>query len=123
MEGLLAHFFAEHDRAYGFSAPDEPVEFVNLRLTAVGRMTKPRLRQVAQGDGQQPPAEIARRSVYFPESGGFVDCPLLDRYLLVAGQTIPGPAVIVELDSTTVIHPGFWARVDQFGNLIVTQAA
>ncbi len=116
---LLEYFYAEHDRAYGFSAPGEPVEFVNLRLTAVGKITKPRLRQVEQ-NGAALAARWAVRQVYFAEQGGYVDCPVYDRYRLAAGQVIAGPAVIIELDSTSLIHPGYRATVDKFGNLIVT---
>lgn len=116
---LLEHFYVEHDRAYGFSAPGEPVEFVNLRLTAVGRITKPRLRQVEQnGAALAVPQSV--RQVYFAERDGYVDCPVYDRYRLAAGQVIAGPAVIIELDSTSLIHPGYRAAVDKFGNLIVT---
>ena len=50
---------------------------------------------------------------------GFVDCPSYDRYKLAAGGIIEGPAIVEEMDSTTVIHPGFSAEVDRFGNLLI----
>ncbi|MBI5877895.1 MAG: hydantoinase/oxoprolinase family protein [Chloroflexi bacterium] len=115
--GLLALFHAEHERAYGHASPGEPVEFVNLRLTAIGRIGKPRLRAVGAADG----AAHAKgaRSVYFAERGGFSDVPLYDRYALRAGHVVAGPAIIEEFDSTTAVHPGYAAKVDEYGNLLL----
>jgi len=123
IEQLLERFYVEHDRAYGFSALGEPVEFVNLRLTAIGKITKPRLHEIRQDSSDLQSAQKALRSVYFAERGGYIDCPIYDRYQLTSGQVINGPAIIVELDSTSVIHPGYRAEVDTFGNLIVTASS
>ena len=60
------------------------------------------------------------RSVYFAETDGYIDCSVYDRYQLAAEQVLAGPAIVVELDATAVIHPGYEARVDRFGNLVVT---
>jgi N-methylhydantoinase A len=123
---LLARFHQEHERAYGYNAPTEPAEFVNWRLTAVGKIGKVQLRELAEGgtrkkeDGKQI-AEKDRRQVYFAESGGYIDCPIIDRYQLRAGDTISGPAVIEEFDSTSVIHPGYKAIVDKYGNMLMTK--
>jgi N-methylhydantoinase A len=115
---VLTRFHEAHERAYGFNAPGEPVELVNLRLTAVGKIGKPQLRELP-ADGDQGNAEKGKRPVYFAESGGFVDCPIYDRYRLRSGAIIAGPAVVEEFDSTTVIHPGYAARVDRFGNMLL----
>ena len=112
-------FHRAHDRAYGFSAPGEPVEFVNLRLAAVGTIAKPRLREVPQAAAEAGAAQKARRSVWFAEAGGFVDCPIVDRSRLAAGTVLDGPVIVEELDSTTVVHPGYAARVDRYGNLLL----
>jgi N-methylhydantoinase A len=64
-------------------------------------------------------AKKATRPVYFGEAGRFVDCPIYDRYQLTAGTVVLGPAVVEEFDSTTVIHPGYQARVDDVGNLLL----
>jgi N-methylhydantoinase A len=60
-----------------------------------------------------------RRRAYFPETGGWVDCPIYDRYALPAGATFAGPAVVEEFDSTTVLHPGYVLLVDETGNLLI----
>ena len=113
---LAARFHAEHDRVYGFSAESEPIECVSLRLTTVGRIAKPPPRSLARGGATEPKA---RRQVYFAEAGGYVDCPIHDRYVLGAGAQLSGPAVVEEFDSTTVVHPGYRLRVDDRGNLII----
>jgi N-methylhydantoinase A len=55
--------------------------------------------------------------VYFAESGGYVDCAIHDRSALPAGGRLAGPVVVEELDSTTLVHPGYSVRVDDIGNL------
>ena len=122
LEGMLEDFHAEHERAYGFAAPGEPVEFVTLRLTAVGHIAKPMLRELPASGGDVTAARRAVRQVYFAEAGGFVDCPSYDRYRLPAGGVIEGPAIVEEMDSTTVIHPGFRGEVDRYGNLLIRTA-
>jgi N-methylhydantoinase A len=113
---LLEKFHAEHDRSYGFNAPTEPTECVSLRLTAVGRIAKPPLQPLDSTGGLEPKE---RRPVYFAEARDYVDCPIYDRYALPAGGRIAGPAVVEEFDSTTVIHPGYAAEIETYGNLIV----
>jgi N-methylhydantoinase A len=119
-EPLLERFHAAHDRTYGFAAPEEPVECVSLRLATIGRIAKPPLRHLEPGD---MPAPKERRPVYFSEAGGYVDCPIYDRYGLGAGACLAGPAVVEEFDSTTVVHPGYGLRVDEHGNLIIEREA
>ncbi len=115
-EGMVERFHAEHDRTYGFSAPAEPVECVSLRLTSIGRIAKPPPRPL-DANGRAEPKE--HRQVFYAEAGGYVDCPIYDRYALPAGAAFDGPAVIEEFDSTTVVHPGYGVRVDETGNLLI----
>jgi N-methylhydantoinase A len=109
---LASRFHEEHDRVYGFSAESEPIECVSLRVTTVGRIEKPPPRTVDAADIAQAKGS---REVFF--AGGYVDCPIYDRYGLGAGVSFSGPAVVEEFDSTTVVHPGYRLRVDGHGNL------
>ena len=113
---LLERFHAEHDRAYGFAAPAEPVECVSLRLTSIGRIAKPAPRFLEPAG---TPRAKERRQVFFAEAGGYVDCPIFDRYALAAGARIEGPAIVEEFDSTTVLHPGFRLLADGTANLVI----
>jgi N-methylhydantoinase A len=119
---VLQSFHREHDRTYGYCAPEEPVEWVNLRLTAVGRIAKPPLRQLTTMGGDGNAAQKASRSVYFAERNGYLACPIYDRCRLSAGCVLEGPAIVEELDATTVIHPGYQALVDRHGNLLLKKA-
>ncbi len=114
---LRERFHAEHDRVYGFSAPAEAVELVSLRLTTVGRIEKLPLRALVRSEGTPAPKE--HRQVFFAEAGRFVECPIHDRYALGAGASFAGPAVVEELDSTVVVHPGFGVEIDDVGNLLI----
>ena len=118
-DDLPARFHAEHDRTYGFSAETEPVECVGVRLQTVGRIARPPLRTLERGDA--PPPKATRR-VYFAEAGGYVDCAVHDRYALPAGARLAGPAVVEELDSTTIVHPSYTARVDDVGNIWIERS-
>ena len=120
LDEVLARFHQEHERSYGFNAEGEPVEFVALRLSAVGVIPKPRLQKVRRGGVASTDAAKQSRPVYFAEAGGRVDCPIYDRYLLGSADEIEGPAIIEEVDSTTVIHPGYRAVVDDYGNLFLS---
>ena len=115
---LLEQFHRTHDRAYGFSAPEEDVELVSVRLSAIGQIAKPALAPLAKATGEA--TAKGRRPVYFAESAGFVDCPVYDRYALGAGAVVQGPAIVEEIDSTTVVHPQYQVRVDEVGQMVLT---
>jgi N-methylhydantoinase A len=119
LECIQEQFHAAHTRAYGYAAREDPVELVNVRLTAIGISPKPRLKALPKGTGDFQAAVKGHRPVWFSETAGFTSCPIVDRYRLRWGDVVPGPAVIEELDSTTVVHPDDEAQVDQYGNLLL----
>ncbi|MDA1349064.1 MAG: hydantoinase/oxoprolinase family protein, partial [Chloroflexi bacterium] len=116
---ILERFHQEHDRTYGFKADVEPVEFVALRLSAVGNISRPQMREITSDASDLASALKTTRPAYFVESGGIVDCSIYDRYKLQPGFEIQGPAIVEEVDFTTVIHPGYRAVVDKSGNLFI----
>jgi N-methylhydantoinase A/oxoprolinase/acetone carboxylase beta subunit len=120
LQRLASDFHDEHARAYGFNAPDERVEIVTLRLIAAGRIPKPALKTIETGTGDPSAAVKAMRPVYFAEEDGYAETTVFDRYRLRAGNVVTGPAIIEELDSATVVHPGHRAEVDRHGNLSIT---
>ena len=118
---LIAKFHEIHAQAYAFSASEEEVEMVYVRLTAVGKMKKPGLTKSPHGrsvtGGGAASAVKRARQVYFADAGGFAQCRVYDRYRPIAATTIDGSALIDEEDSTTLARPCSQARVDEFGNL------
>ena len=120
LDAVHEEFHAEHQRTYGHGYPDESTELVNFRTTAIGRIRKPSLREIATAAN---PASVARkttRAVHFRRAGGFLATDIYDRAMLGAGHRFSGPAVVEEMDATTVIEPGYRVEVDSFGNLLVT---
>lgn len=121
-EESVERFHTAHQQIFGYSyreaqgpgAPRQGVEWVNLRVTGIGPVKRPILREVRLGNGAAP---VGRRPVFF--SGGFVDCPIYSRAALGADDRVQGPAIIEEYGSTTVVFPRQTARVDQLGNLIL----
>jgi len=117
LEALAASFHAKHEQTYGHANRAEPVQLVNLRLTALGHL--PGLTLTQRSD-----AALARqrsRDVWFTETG-FVATPVHWRDGLVSGSTIRGPAIIEAVDSTTVVPLGWIASVDERGYLRLTRS-
>lgn len=109
-------FDGAYEARYGVAAPEEPVEVVTWKLTAVGAGPRLALPRAPRGAGAEA-ALCGRRPAYFPEKDGYVDTPVYDRYRLPAGAEIAGPAIVEERESTTVLPPGCGARVDDWGSL------
>jgi N-methylhydantoinase A len=116
---LRDEFHAMHERAYGYAAPDDPVELVNVRLAAVGVTPKPRRAPLPEGGASATRAVKGRREVWFAEVGGFRTTIVLDRGKLLRRNVIDGPAIIEEPDASTLVHPGWTASVDEHGNLVL----
>jgi N-methylhydantoinase A len=122
---LVPLFLAEHLRTYGYQLPGEPVQLVNLRVTArashlagAEATTFPRAKRATrQGDSAR-----AHRDAYFGPSAGWVRTPVVSRNA-VPGGGIPGPLIVEEYDSTVVIPPGFSVRTDSAENLVIAVPA
>ncbi|MBM85661.1 MAG: methylhydantoinase [Rhodospirillaceae bacterium] len=117
LESLRQRFYALHKRTYGHFTETDPIEIVNIRVTAVGRAAPEQ--PVPQGDSKSTPTSpIGTRAVWF-EADVPVDTPVYARAELNNGQVLRGPAVIEQLDALTLIHPGDIAKVDGYANLII----
>ena len=103
---------------YGYAHAAEPGESVTWKLSAIGGAPRVALAKAPTTPGAR--ADKGRRRAYFPETGGWIDCPIYDRYGLAAGAQIAGPAIVEERESTSVLPPGTLANVDDYANLIVT---
>ncbi len=114
-EDLARLFHAEHERSYGHHDPQAPIEVVNLRLTAIGRL--PDI-GAAHFTGKAAQGPTATRSVWFSGEEP-VEAAVWWRQDLAPGTTIEGPAVIEQLDATTPIPPGYRALVDNNLNLVI----
>jgi len=113
---LLELFFEAHQQHYGFHNPDDPVEVVNIRLTARGTLSVADAR--TDGRKRLPLKAMGKRAVHFT-SARAVGTPVYDRADLCPGHEIGGPAIVQQLDSTTVVHPGETLRVDDALNFLI----
>jgi N-methylhydantoinase A len=119
IDGLAAGFAAVHQRLYGFVADEEPMQLVTFRAEATGIVRKADIRPTPEAGPDPCAAEFGRRHVWLHESRGFVSCPLYERERLLAGNRIEGPAIIEQMDATTLIVPGATAIVDPYLNLLL----
>ena len=121
LDAVAEAFHAEHRALYGYDFsgdPSQQVEWVNLRVSGIGPIQRPEIRRFSAAGGD--PARGARPVCFEPEDG-YVDTPLLWRPDLAPGTVVEGPAIIEEFGSTVPLHPGFTARIDDFGNIVVSK--
>ena len=111
---LQQRFFDLHDRAYGYHSESDPVEIVNVRLTATARLPRPGMGRHAPAE-QKPPT---RRMVHFAWDAP-VEADVHQRASLHPGTRLAGPAVIEQMDATTLLFAGDTAHVAPNGTLIV----
>ncbi len=117
---LFDAFHDVHQQSYGYAyRGKQKIEVVNLRVTGLGKLRELRPKAV-HGTGAAAP--VGTREVYFAPDG-FRPTPIYARATLTPGTAFAGPAIVEQYDTTTVIHPGQHARVDDQGNLIVATAA
>ncbi len=118
IDALAAGFADAHQRLYGFVAEEEPMQLVTFRAEATGIVPKADIRPAAETGPDPHAAELGRRDVWL-RAGAFVSCPLYDRARLTAGNRIDGPAIVEQMDATTLIAPGVTATVDPYLNLLL----
>ena len=114
----IQHRFTQiHDHRFGHAAPDEPLELVNVRLTAIG--VRPRITLPKLGHGAAR-ALIGTRPIYLDDAFRPTICDVYRREWLAPNTGIAGPAVIEEYASTTVLFTGDELEVADTGELIIT---
>lgn len=121
-EKVDADFQASFKARFNMELPEMRPILMSLRSTVIGHRPPMDLRLLNRAGGNQSaPASARRRDVWF--GGAWHATDILDRTALNPGTTISGPAIVEQLDTTTVIDPGAAATVDEMGNLIITTEA
>jgi len=116
---LAAAFERAHEQMYGYIAEEEPIQAVTFRLEAVGAVRRAELREHAPATTDAAAAIVDRRDVWLAERRGVVSCPVYDRERLGAGHDMSGPAIVEQMDATTLVLPQQHARVDRYLNLVI----
>ncbi|MFP5455642.1 MAG: hydantoinase/oxoprolinase family protein [Alphaproteobacteria bacterium] len=117
--GVLKRFDEEHHRLFTFNM-DTPHEIVNLRAVALGRALDLPAAELPKGDGNPIAAKMRDHSLWM--DGKEQPAVIYDRSKLRQGDIIPGPAIVIEMDSTTLIESGCVATVDHVGNILINLA-
>ena len=116
---LIETFHARHRDFYGYDMPAQTVEVVNLRLSVSVRRKAPPPEKRAFGRGRVRDAIVERRPVWFKDAG-YVDTPVMARDRLPKDARFTGPAIIEQMDTTTVVPPGTKVHNDRLGYLHLT---
>ncbi len=118
IEGIIRRFHESHESRYGYASPENPVEVVNLRVTATSELPRPALEAAVLDGTVDPPGALdGERQVYF--DGVYVATAVYDRSKLSPGDIVKGPAIVEQPDSTLAVWPSQTARVDAYANLVL----
>ncbi|WP_112663568.1 hydantoinase/oxoprolinase family protein [Microvirga flavescens] len=118
-DAIRQGFLDAHRQLYGFVADGEPIQMVTFRLSASGLVDKAEFRPLPDAGPDASAAITGHRDVWMVEAKGFVKAALYTRDALRPGNVVAGPAIIDQMDTTTVVPPGMAATVDNYLNLIL----
>ncbi|HXN21781.1 MAG TPA: hydantoinase/oxoprolinase family protein [Candidatus Dormibacteraeota bacterium] len=113
---IIERFKKIHQQNYGFNI-NHPIEMVNLRAVAIGKVRKVELKKT-KGRGRDPKKALVQKHRIYCQ-GGWLQASIYDRYRLRPGNEVVGAAVIVQNDSTTLILPGHVGKVDAYQNILI----
>ena len=116
---IVESYIKRQEMEFGYSMPlgYTDVELVNLRVSGWGKIPVAKPMEVLKEKGTAEEAFVETRDVYF--EGSFVKTPIYDRTKLKLDAKIKGPAIIEEVNSTTVIPPKASAVIDKYGSIII----
>jgi N-methylhydantoinase A len=117
VDAMRGKFHDLHKQLYAHNHPDRSVEFVSARLTALGLTSAPPMRE--RKETSREPTAKENQKVYFEEIGSFRNVPVFDRGDLSPGTQFAGPAIVEQVDTTIIVHPGQKVRVDRYANLLI----
>lgn len=118
IEQIRENFHRAHEDMYGYRQTDSALDFVTLRLDAIIPVPRPELERLSPVV-EAVPAPQEYRAAYF-DAGQPQQCPVYRRSQLLPGHSLLGPAIIEQMDSTTIVPPGFQAQIDTWSNIEIT---
>jgi N-methylhydantoinase A len=121
LELMRRRFDTQHEQSSGHKAETEPVELVSLRLVSLGLVPQAKLSPGKITGRKVELAKSGRRKIFFGKEHGSLETDIYNRDLLEPRHKIAGPAIVEQLDTTTVIHPEQEAIVDEYRNIIITE--
>ncbi|WP_435348585.1 hydantoinase/oxoprolinase family protein [Haloarchaeobius sp. HRN-SO-5] len=119
LETIEESFHDTYETTYGYSDRDEEVEGITWKVTVRSPTESLSMKEAEGGSTRASDARKGTREAYFKSAGGFTETEIFDRSELGPGATFTGPAVVEEVNSTTVVPPTDAVRVDEYGNLVI----
>ena len=113
----IADFHAEHKRSYGYCNEQAPVQFVSYRASAIGIIDKPEMAEQPLCPAAPAPVPLETRSVLFQGESEYRPTPVYRRESFIPGQSIAGPCICEQMDTTLVVPESWIIHVDGYGNL------
>ena len=113
----IADFHAEHKRSYGYCNEQAPVQFVSYRASAIGIIDKPEMTEQPLCPAAPAPVPVETRSVLFQGESEYRPTPVYRRESFIPGQSIAGPCICEQMDTTLVVPESWIIHVDGYGNL------
>ena len=123
IQNVIANFHQQHRLDYGYAFDDGEVELITVRVIGLENVTPLKVARLAEANGAGiDSAFLYSRDTTF-DDGRTVETPRYDRGVLKSGHRVPGPAVIVQHNSTVVVPPDYTADVTEYGNLLIRKAS
>jgi N-methylhydantoinase A len=119
IEQWKSDFHSFYERAYGYSAPETPIEVTTMTITATGELGKLPLTPIERGDATPPEGALVMHSDVCLDGRTTRSIPFYHRSTLLAGNVVDGPAVIDDGLSTVLVPDDCRATVDRFGNVLI----
>jgi N-methylhydantoinase A len=119
LEQVADRFQDTYESTYGYSDTDAPIEALTWKVTVRGVTPSPSVPDETAADGDAADARKGTREAYFEQTNGFTPAAVYERTELEPGASFSGPAIVEEVNSTTVVPPGDEATVDGYGNLTI----
>jgi N-methylhydantoinase A len=117
---VIAAFHAEHNKSYGYCNQEMNVQIVNYRVSAIGNIMKPEMKETPVAKDVEPLTPFETRKVLFEGHDEDIACPVYHRDDCKPGSELQGPAILEQMDTTIVIPPEWTVYTDGFFNLRVS---
>lgn len=115
LERLISAFHARHEQLFTYSEPKSPIEIMNLHVSAIGAVRKPEQSVIATGTPDAEHAKMGRRVIATSPTSTPILSPVYDGELLLAGNSIQGPAIIEETTTSLLVNEGWHVKLMESG--------
>jgi N-methylhydantoinase A len=121
IDSMAAKFHPAHNALYGYSLEEQgtPIELINLRLAVIVRTEKPKFQEEDYAGENPSDAYKRSRNVFLPTENAFREVAVFDGLKLRYGNRIEGPAIVEQVNTTTLVSPEFHLMADRYGSFTV----